>query len=57
MYHLDELDRRIEADVQAKHTSNAKNLVYWFAFDAMGDFVLGKPFGMQQKQEWHHIIV
>ncbi|KAK5993999.1 Cytochrome P450 monooxygenase FCK2 [Cladobotryum mycophilum] len=55
--HLDELDRRIEIEAKAGHVSNAKNMFYWFAFDAMGDFVLGKPFGMQQNQEWHHIIV
>ncbi|KAI5862504.1 cytochrome P450 [Durotheca rogersii] len=56
MCHLNELDRHIEADAKGSYVSNARNLFYWFAFDAMGDFVLGKPFGMQQNQEWHHII-
>lgn len=56
MTHLDHLDRRIEADIRSGNISNARNLFYWFAFDAMGDFVLGKPFGMQQNQQWHHIV-
>ncbi|KAI1662063.1 cytochrome P450 [Daldinia decipiens] len=56
MRHLDELDRHIEAEAKGRRVSNARNLFYWFAFDAMGDFVLGKSFGMQQNQEWHHVI-
>lgn len=56
MCHLNELDRHIETDAKEAHISNARNLFYWFAFDAMGDFVLGKPFGMQQNQAWHHVI-
>ena len=31
--------------------------MYWFAFDAMGDFVFNRPFGMLEARTWHHIIV
>lgn len=31
--------------------------MYWFGFDAMGDFVFNHSFGMLEAKTWHHIIV
>jgi hypothetical protein len=33
-----------------------KNLLYWFGFDAMGDFVLSDSFNMLRDESWHHIL-
>ena len=41
----------------AHKVSDVTNLFYWFGFDAMGDFVFNKSFGMLQNQEWHHIVL
>lgn len=54
--HIEVLDECIEAEAKAHRVSHMKDLLYWFAFDAMGDFVLSKPFGMLQGQSWHHIV-
>ncbi|KAK7941421.1 benzoate 4-monooxygenase cytochrome P450 [Apiospora aurea] len=55
--HLEDLYVNIAADAESGRVSNARDLFYWYSFDAMGDFALGKPFGMQKSQEWHIIIV
>lgn len=54
--HITQLDRCIEADVDHGRPTNAKNLMYWFGFDAMGDFVFNHPFGMLKAKKWHHIL-
>ncbi|KUI68202.1 Tryprostatin B 6-hydroxylase [Cytospora mali] len=55
--HVDRLDRRIKIDVDQGKPSNAKNLMYWFGFDAMGDFVFNYHFGMLETTTWHHFLV
>jgi len=55
--HVDRLDSCIEADAAQGRPSNAKNLAYWFGFDAMGDFVFNHPFGMLEAKTWHHLLV
>ena len=55
--YIDQLDTCIEADARAQKVSDVTNLFYWFGFDAMGDFVFNKSFGMLQDQEWHHIVL
>ncbi|PYH42553.1 cytochrome P450 [Aspergillus saccharolyticus JOP 1030-1] len=32
-------------------------VMYWFAFDSMGDFAFSENFAMMEKQEWHRIIL
>ncbi|PYH65784.1 cytochrome P450 [Aspergillus vadensis CBS 113365] len=32
-------------------------LMYWFAFDSMGDFAFSMNFGMMENQEWHRCIL
>jgi hypothetical protein len=54
--HVDKLEGCIMADVIASRESDARSLLYWFAFDAMGDFVFGRPFGMLDKRDWHLIV-
>ena len=36
---------------------NVRDLFYWFAFDVMGDFALGRDFGMLENEHWHESIV
>jgi len=55
--YIDELDACIEGDSRAHKVSDVTNLFFWFGFDAMGDFVFNKSFGMLRTQEWHHIII
>lgn len=55
--HVDRLDQCIEADVDQNRPSDTKNLMYWFGFDAMGDFVFNRPLGMLEGKTWHHIMV
>ncbi|KAI1336875.1 cytochrome P450 [Xylariaceae sp. FL0016] len=53
---LDELDQCIEDDVKAGRPSNMRDLLYWFSFDAMGDFVFSKSFRMLRDRKWHSVI-
>jgi tryprostatin B 6-hydroxylase len=36
--------------------TNARDLFYWFGFDAMGDFVFSRSFEMLHRKEWHYIV-
>ncbi|KAI1095731.1 cytochrome P450 [Rostrohypoxylon terebratum] len=54
--HIEVLDQCIQAEAKTNKVSHMKDLLYWFAFDAMGDFVMSKSFGMLQNQNWHHIV-
>jgi len=56
MKYIEQLDSCIERDARQHAASDLKDLLYWFGFDAMGDFVLSTPFNMLQKQEWHYIL-
>ncbi|KAK5992326.1 Tryprostatin B 6-hydroxylase [Cladobotryum mycophilum] len=51
------LDDCIENDAKANQITDMRNLLFWFSFDVMGDFVLSKSFDMLQNRQWHHIIV
>lgn len=55
--YIDQLDQCIEADARSGKVTDMRNLLLWFGFDAMGEFVFSKSFGMLEKQQWHHIIV
>ncbi|ORY18574.1 cytochrome P450 [Clohesyomyces aquaticus] len=54
--YIDQLDLCIERDARQHFVSDLKNLLYWFGFDAMGDFVLSNLFDMLQNEEWHSIL-
>ncbi|KAI1436364.1 cytochrome P450 [Xylaria sp. CBS 124048] len=54
--HIDVLDKRIELDAKAHRELEVKDLLYWFGFDAMGDFVMGKELGMLVNQENRHLV-
>jgi tryprostatin B 6-hydroxylase len=55
--YVDKLDQCIEADAKLEKVTNMRNLLLWFGFDIMGEFVFSKSFGMLEDQAWHHIIV
>ena len=54
--YIDQLDRCIEGEARAGKVSQVRDLFYWFAYDAMGDFVSSRSFGMLQGQRWHWVI-
>ena len=54
---VDQLDCCIEADVAAGRVSEVTDLLYWFGFDRMGDFIFNKTFDMLSRQRWHHVIL
>ncbi|KAI8633819.1 cytochrome P450 [Xylariaceae sp. FL1651] len=54
---VDELEKCIEADTRHGKASNARDLFYWFGFDAMGDFVFSSSFGQLRNRRWHGTIV
>ncbi|PLB38295.1 cytochrome P450 [Aspergillus candidus] len=41
---------------QDTHPVLINNIMYWFAFDSMGDFAFSEDFGMLRNQEWHRVI-
>ena len=54
--HLDELVKIIDDDVVAGNISAVREYMYWFGFDAMGEFVFSKPFDMLKKRQPSIII-
>lgn len=55
--YLDVLEQCIEADAMAGKLSDMRNLLFWFGFDVMGEFVFNKSFDMLENQQWHYIII
>ncbi|KAI1384223.1 cytochrome P450 [Hypoxylon trugodes] len=54
--HIDMLVKIIEADAVSGSPTRMDEVLYWFSWDAMGDFVFSKPFGMLEKRQWHQLI-
>lgn len=54
--HMDELVDLIDADIRAGRPSPVREYIYWFGFDAMGQFVFSTSFGMLRNREMHYII-
>ena len=50
------LERCIEEDVLSNQSTKVTDVIYWFTFDAMGDFTLSIPFGMLDSRVWHEVI-
>ncbi|GFP56517.1 cytochrome P450 monooxygenase nodW [Trichoderma asperellum] len=55
--YVDKLDQCIEVDAKSGKVTDMRNLLLWFGFDIMGEFVFSKSFGMLETRKWHHIIV
>jgi tryprostatin B 6-hydroxylase len=54
--YITKLDKCIEDDVISDNTTKVTDIIYWFTFDAMGDFILSMPFGMLDSRAWNEII-
>jgi tryprostatin B 6-hydroxylase len=50
------LDQCVEEDVLANRPTKITDAIHWFTFDAMGDFVFSKSFGMLDSRVWHEIV-
>ncbi|KAB8269091.1 benzoate 4-monooxygenase cytochrome P450 [Aspergillus minisclerotigenes] len=57
LYYLDQLDTCLEDEARKGRISEITDLLYWFGFDTMGDFVFNKSFNMLHDKKWHHIII
>ncbi|GAP90252.2 putative cytochrome p450 [Rosellinia necatrix] len=55
--HIVELDQYIESLARKGEPVQARDMFFWFGFDAMSDFVFCKSFNMLRDHGWHHIIV
>ncbi|KAL7944152.1 cytochrome P450 [Trichoderma barbatum] len=55
--YVDKLDECIEKDAKLQNETNMRDLLLWFGFDIMGDFVFSKSFGMLENRQWHYIII
>ncbi|KAL7930099.1 cytochrome P450 [Trichoderma chlorosporum] len=55
--YVDKLDQCIAEDAKLEKVTNMRDLLLWFGFDIMGDFVFSKSFDMLENQQWHHIII
>lgn len=49
--HIDQLAKLIEDDASACRPSSVRDYMYWFGFDAMGEFVFSKSFGMLENRD------
>lgn len=54
--YIDKLDELIAADAIAGRPSPVQDYLYWFGFDAMGEFVFSRSFDMLENRKMHHII-
>ncbi|CAN8097825.1 unnamed protein product [Discula destructiva] len=54
--HLDELVDLIDGDIRQGRPSTMREYIYWFGFDAMGQFVFSTSFGMLHNRQMHYII-
>ncbi|KAJ5622751.1 cytochrome P450 [Penicillium lividum] len=43
-------------DEQVSRPVYVNDIMYWFAFDSMGDFAFSEDFGMMKSKKWHQII-
>lgn len=52
---VDKLVKLVQAEGQQPILIN--EIMYWFAFDSMGDFAFSMDFKMMENQEWHQVIL
>lgn len=50
------LMKNISDSAAVKRPVVINEVMYWFAFDSMGEFAFNQDFGMMRRQEWHHAI-
>lgn len=53
--YIKKLDKCIEDDARSNVPTSFKDVLSWFSYDAMGDFVLSSSFDMLEKREWHSV--
>lgn len=54
--HIDQICKLIKDDIRQNRASSVRDYMYWFGFDAMGEFVFSKSFDMLEKKEPSLII-
>ncbi|KAL3476861.1 cytochrome P450 [Aspergillus californicus] len=52
-----QLDTVIKSNIATETVSEVSDLLFWLTFDRMGEFVLGRSFGMLRNKSWHSIIL
>lgn len=48
--------KNLSALAAAKKPVVINEVMYWFAFDSMGEFAFNQDFGMMERQEWHFAV-
>lgn len=48
--------KNLSGSAAAKRPVVINEVMYWFAFDSMGEFAFNQDFGMMRRQEWHFAI-
>ena len=48
--------KNISDSAMAKKPVIINEVMYWFAFDSMGEFAFNQDFGMMRRQEWHFAV-
>ena len=46
----------LSEDVKANRPVEMNKVLYWYAFDAMGEFAFSKDFGMMRRRKGHRIL-
>lgn len=54
--YVDQLEGLIAADAAGGRPSQIQDYLYWFGFDAMGEFVFSRSFGMLRSRQMHRFI-
>lgn len=57
LHYVDLLDRHLETSASTDQAVNITDLIYFFSFDCMGHFALGKDFAMLENGYWHKVIL
>jgi Cytochrome P450 len=50
------LMKNLSDSAAAKRPVIINEVMYWFAFDSMGEFAFNQDFGMMRRQEWHFAV-
>ncbi|CAI6336678.1 unnamed protein product [Periconia digitata] len=54
--HISSLLSLIRASAQSHTEADIRDLMYWYGFDVMGDFIFNQSFGMLENQRWHETV-
>jgi hypothetical protein len=57
LYYVSKIEEIVAKDAAAGQATDVSEIIRWFSFDFMGDFVFGTSFHLIDNQEWHWIVL